>query len=68
MPEATRSEMTELVLDLVDAMMEDYDTLVEEWGKVPFMYESVSRAQYQQRWNAMTPQQRQQEMARMRGM
>ena len=65
MPEGKRSPLTEDVIAIVDAMMGDYDILVEELAPIPFMQEEISRQEYQRRFRAMTPQQRLEEMQRI---
>ena len=60
-----KSELTELTEALAEAMWEMHKTLVEEWGKIPFMSEKVSKAEYKQRFAAMTPQQKQAEIQRV---
>ncbi len=67
MAKGDQSELTEDVMALVDAMMKDVETLVQEWGKVPFMYEAISQAEYQRRFGAMTPEEKMAEIARLQG-
>lgn len=65
MPEGKRSPLTDDVLAIADAMMSDYDVLVEELAPLPFMQEEISRQEYQRRFRAMTPQGRLAEMQRL---
>lgn len=65
MPEGTRSALTKTVLAIADAMQEDIRIVAEELSAIPFMQEEISRSEYQRRFHAMTPQQRQDEMRRI---
>ena len=65
MPDGERSELTETVLAIADAMMEDIATLTEELANIPFMQEQITRDEYRRRFHAMTRQERLEEMRRI---
>ena len=65
MAKGERSELTELVEEIADGMLEQFDALIEEWGQIPFLYEAIDRAEYRRRLLAMTPEQIRAEMRRI---
>jgi len=65
MPEGQRSETTKLVFAIVESLEEDIKIVAEELYHIPYMQEQVTKAEYQRRFRAMTPQQRLDEMRRL---
>jgi len=59
---AEQSDLTKDVVALAEAMIEDYEILMEEWAAIPFMQEQLTKQEYRRRFMAMTQEQRLEEL------